>query len=74
MMKPKCLSGESVVPVISMFYGIVVSMYFIDDRRHHLPHIHVRYQDSEAVFSIQDGQILGGNSAAGEGEARSGVD
>ena len=31
------------VPTISMFYGILVLMYFRDNRRHHLPHIHVRY-------------------------------
>jgi len=31
-----------------MFYGIIVSMYFFDHRRHHVPHIHVKYQDQEA--------------------------
>jgi hypothetical protein len=31
--------------VISMFYGVIVSMYFIDTRRNRMPHIHVRYQD-----------------------------
>ena len=46
--------------VISMFYGIIISMYYFDQRQHHLPHIHVRYQDQEAVFSIADGEILGG--------------
>ena len=29
------------VPVISMFYGIVVSMYFVDNKRHKRPRIHV---------------------------------
>jgi hypothetical protein len=29
--------------------------------RHNLPHIHVEYQDEEAVFSIPDGQLLAGN-------------
>ena len=29
------------MPVISMFYGVIVMMYFFDDKRHHLPHIHV---------------------------------
>ena len=27
--------------VISMFYGIIVSMYFFDNPRHHMPHIHI---------------------------------
>lgn len=47
--------------VISMFYGIIISMYFFDDRRHHLPHIHVKYQDQEAVISIPDGKVLEGS-------------
>ena len=46
--------------VISMFYGIIISMYYFDKRQHHLPHIHVRYQEQEAVFSIDDGEVLGG--------------
>ena len=40
-----------------MFYGIVVSMYYIDNKKHHLPHIHVKYQGQEAVFSIPDGEL-----------------
>jgi hypothetical protein len=48
------------MPIISLFYGIVVSMYFADNRKHRLPHIHVRYQDDEAVYSIADGELLAG--------------
>jgi hypothetical protein len=48
------------MPVISLFYGIVVSMYFLDNRQHKTPHIHVRYQDDEAVYSIPEGDLLGG--------------
>lgn len=46
--------------VISMFFGIIVSMYYFDKDRHHLPHIHVRYQEQEAVLSIPDGTLLEG--------------
>ena len=46
--------------IISMFYGIVVSMYYIDNKKHHLPHIHVKYQGQEAVLSIPDGDLLEG--------------
>jgi len=46
--------------IISMFYGIIISMYYLDNRQHNLPHIHVRYQDEEAVISIIDGQLLEG--------------
>jgi hypothetical protein len=46
--------------IISMFYGIIVSMYYLDKKRHHLPHIHVKYQEMEAVFSIDSGEIIEG--------------
>lgn len=49
------------MPVISMFYGIIVQMFFYDTDRHNLPHIHVRYQDSKAVIDIENGTILDGN-------------
>jgi len=42
------------MPVIAMFYGLIVSMYFLDNRQHKSPHIHVKYQDEEAVFRIPD--------------------
>lgn len=51
--------------VISMFYGIIVSMYYFDTRRHHLPHIHVRYQDQEAVIAIPSGDVLEGELKPG---------
>lgn len=48
------------MPTISMFYGIIIYLYFFDDERHKLPHIHARYQGAEASFSIGDGAILNG--------------
>ena len=48
------------MPTISMFYGILVLMFFRDNRRHHSPHIHARYQSDEASISIEDGSILDG--------------
>lgn len=48
------------MPTISMFYGIVIYLYFFDDERHKLPHIHARYQGQEAAFSIVDGAVLSG--------------
>ncbi len=50
--------------VIAMFYGIIVSMYYLDNQKHHTPHIHVRYQDQEVVLSIPDGQVLDGKLKA----------
>ncbi|MBU1122547.1 MAG: DUF4160 domain-containing protein [Candidatus Omnitrophota bacterium] len=49
------------MPVISMFYGIIVSLYYIDNKRHKKPHIHVRYQGKETVISIPDGKVLEGS-------------
>lgn len=43
-----------------MFYGIIVSMYFFDNQRHKLPHIHIRFQGQEVVVSIPDGTVLEG--------------
>jgi len=55
---------ELVMPTISMFYGILVLMFFRDNRRHHLPHIHVRYQGEEAAIAIDNGGILDGSIPA----------
>jgi hypothetical protein len=49
------------MPVISMFYGIIVLMYYFDNRRHQQPHIHVQYSDEEAVISIPDGTVIEGS-------------
>ncbi len=46
--------------VIAMFYGIIISMYYLDNKRHHLPHIHVKYQEQQVVLSIPNGEILEG--------------
>jgi len=48
------------MPVVSMFYGIVVSMYFRDDKQHHSPHMHAKYQNHEAVVAIRAGKVLRG--------------
>ena len=47
--------------ILSMFYGIIVSMYYVDNKQHHSPHIHISYQGKEAVVSIPDGALLEGD-------------
>jgi len=49
------------MPAISTFYGIIVYMYFLDNKHHHRPHIHVRYQGDEVVVAIPEGDILEGS-------------
>ena len=48
------------MPTISMFYGLIIRMFFMDTQRHHLPHVHVEYQGAEVVVSIPDGEIIEG--------------
>ncbi len=48
------------MPTISMFYGIIVRMLFMDTQQHHLPHIHVEYQGKKAVIVIPGGELLEG--------------
>ena len=48
------------MPSISTFYGIIVYMYFMDNKQHKLPHIHVKYQEHEVIVEIPDGNVLEG--------------
>ncbi|MFY9607132.1 MAG: DUF4160 domain-containing protein [Blastocatellia bacterium] len=54
------------MPILSMFYGIVVRMYFFDDQQHHLPHVHAEYSGDEAVFAITTGEVLAGGLPSGK--------
>ena len=47
-----------------MFYGLIVSMYYLDNRQHKLPHIHVRYGELESVYEIPSGKLLEGSLPA----------
>lgn len=48
------------MPTISMFYGIIIRMLYIDNQRHNLPHLHVEYQGIKSVISIPDGELIEG--------------
>ena len=45
------------MPTISVFYGIVVRMYFND---HSPPHFHARYGEDEATIEIESLRVLAG--------------
>ena len=47
------------MPVISMFYGIIIRMQSEHGGKHHVPHIHVICGDDESVFSLE-GELLEG--------------
>ncbi|MBI1264649.1 MAG: DUF4160 domain-containing protein [Alphaproteobacteria bacterium] len=46
------------MPIISVFFGITIRMYFGD---HPPPHIHVVYQGHEALIAISDGSLVAGS-------------
>lgn len=45
------------MPTISLFFGIVITMYYDD---HNPPHFHARYQGHEALYAF-DGEVLEGS-------------
>lgn len=48
------------MPIIGRFYNIIVKMYYFEDE-HNPPHIHAKYNEHEAVFSLLTGDIIRGN-------------
>jgi hypothetical protein len=46
------------MPIISIFFGIVIRMYFDD---HPPPHFHASYQGFEAFVRIDDGEVIHGS-------------
>jgi hypothetical protein len=49
------------MPTVSMFYGIVVTMYPLD---HNPPHFHALYAEHEAIIAIQTRNVLAGRLPA----------
>ena len=49
------------MPTISMFYGILIQMYFYDDKQHRCPHVHAEYGEFHASIAIEDGSVLAGS-------------
>ena len=48
------------MPIVSQFYGIIISMFFNDTDRHHLPHIHVQYAEYRCSIDFNE-NLLSGN-------------
>jgi hypothetical protein len=49
------------MPAISMFFGIIVYLYFFDNQKHHDPHIHAEYGEFEGVFNITNSEMIAGD-------------
>ena len=58
-MRRRAAGKGIVVPELSRFYGIIVTMYVEVGSPHSLPHIHAKYADKKAVYSLE-GQVLRG--------------
>ena len=52
------MKEECKLPIISQFYGIIIRMYFKDCEKHYIEHIHVQYNEYDAVYSIKDIECL----------------
>jgi hypothetical protein len=50
------LSYYGVMPAISIFFGIVIKMYYDD---HRPPHFHAEYQGQKGAFDFSGRQIAG---------------
>jgi hypothetical protein len=48
------------MPIISQFYGIIIRIYFNDTEKHYLGHIHVQYNEFDAVYSIDEIKCIEG--------------
>ena len=48
------------MPVLCMFFGIIVRMYKESGGKHNLPHVHAEYSGEEVVAAL-DGTILEGS-------------
>jgi hypothetical protein len=53
------------MPVLSVFYGIIVRMYMEKMGRHNVPHIHAEYSGEEIVVAL-DGKVLEGTMQSGK--------
>lgn len=49
------------MPAISMFYGILIRMFFNDFEGHHRAHIHAAYQGPVGTHAVDDGTLVAGS-------------
>ena len=48
------------MPILSLFYGIIVRMYRENGGKHNMPHIHAEFSGEEVVVAL-DGTVLEGS-------------
>lgn len=47
----------NILPIISQFYGILIKMFYYDNKKHHIPHIHTQYCEFNGVFDLNGNLI-----------------
>ena len=47
------------MPIISQFYGIIISMFYGESEKHHKPHLHARYNGIKASYDLDSNRISG---------------
>ena len=48
------------MPILSLYYGIIVRMYREKGGKHNMPHIHAEFSGEEVVVAL-DGTVLEGS-------------
>jgi len=48
------------MPTISMFYGIIIKMYYAP-KEHNPPHIHIYYQENSCIIDINTCEMIEGS-------------
>ena len=48
------------MPEVSRFFGIIIRMFAETGVQHHVPHLHAYYQESQATYRIDTGELLAG--------------
>lgn len=47
-----------------MFYGILILLYYRDNKQHNTPHIHARYQNFDVSIDIENNVVIAGDLPA----------
>lgn len=47
------------MPIISQFYGIIISMFYNEPEKHSKPHVHARYNGVKASYDFDSNRING---------------
>ncbi|MDR0294067.1 MAG: DUF4160 domain-containing protein [Oscillospiraceae bacterium] len=48
------------MPTLSVFYGVIITMYREISGKHHMPHFHAEYQGQEVAVTF-DGEVIEGS-------------